>query len=168
MLKKQTIIQDFILPEIQRLGFTDVLLNEPYCPLRLKCYVRNNDSGRVSVEKINSSESSNMNYFFPDCAYKLYFMFGKDKNGKISLFCKDKPEDELCRVVEGEFGFYFNAKMFFHLLRFAEPSIWSAFIRNIIVENYNEIEEFAELLYNSHDLFEEQQVTGALFIDKFR
>lgn len=162
MLKRKKIIEDFITPQVAKLGFEKVKVVEPYCPLRLNAY-----AGDIPLaENCDVSQTSRQQKHFKKGQwYKLYVMFAKDENAKMVMYCKENKEDELYKIVEGSFVFEFNATMFFHILLFADIDVWRAFTRYITVKDKQEIDKFASMVYDSSSLFEDQQRVGALFIE---
>lgn len=165
MLTKKKIIEDFINPKIQELGFEKVNAIEPYCPLKLKAHVRTQTLSGKACNNVVGMVADKTISFDTDKVYKLYVMFGKDDDGTMTMFCKEKKDDELCKIVDGNFVFEFNATMFFHILRFADINVWGAFTRYLTVKDREEIDKFASMVYNSYSLFEVQQRVGALFIE---
>lgn len=165
MLKRKKIIEDFINPKIKELGFEKVSVIDPYCPIKLKAQVRTKTLAGNACDNVVGLIDNQTKSFDVDKVYTLYVMFGKDEDGTMTMFCKENKDDELCKIVEGNFVFEFNATMFFHILRFADISVWRAFTCYLTVKDKQEIDKFASMVYNSYSLFEVQQRVGALFIE---
>lgn len=165
MLQKKQIIEDFINPKIKELGFDVVKVVEPYCPLMLNAHPAENVGCFYTAGNALGVSANQQKHFSSDSEYKLYVMFGKDENGQMCIFCKEKQEDELYKIVEGSFVFDFNAKMFFHVLRFAEADVWNAFSSHFIVTDKQEVEAFKKMVYTSDNLFEKQQIMGTMLIE---